>query len=119
MRSEDVAEEHRKYLKIKNNPQRVSTAAIFKLVSNGQLELQGRMSVLETKQDQNYEQICNLDKRIGKVTTELNTGAIVSAGINSKFEERFTWQDKMQKLILALIISILGFLFALFGIPFP
>lgn len=117
MRPEDVAEEHRKYLDIKDNPQRVSTSAIFKLVSDGQVKTSERLTTLEVKQDQNYEQIVNLDKRVEKVTCELNDGAIINAGINSKFEERFNWQDKMQKVILSLIIFTIGLLLTVFGIP--
>jgi len=119
VKPEDVAEEHRKYLDIKDNPARVSTASIFKLVSDGQIKISERMSILEVKQDQNYEQITNLDKRVGKVTDELNDSAIINAGINSKFEERFNWQDKMQKLLLSLLVFIIGFLFIIYGIPVP
>ena len=126
----DIPEEHRKYLELKDNPARVSTSAIFKLVSDGQLKLSGRMSVLETKQDQCCEKITVLDNRVEKVTDDLDARVsryksefdiqtVVSAGNTAKFEERFTWQDKMQKLILGLIISILGYLFAVNGIPIP
>ena len=130
MDPKDIAEEHRKYLDLKDNPARVSTSAIFKLVSDGQINVAQRLSVLETKQDVHLAKLCTLDKRVEKVTDELDdeqrklraefeAASTISAKTNGKFEERFTWQDKMQKLILGLIISILGYLFAVNGIPIP
>jgi len=126
----DIAEEHRKYLELKDNPQRVSTSAIFKLVSDGQINVAGRLSVLETKQDQTRTDICTLDKKVEKVTEEIDARVsrykneydvqtVVTAGNTAKFEERFNWQDKMQKVLLAFLISILGFLLIIFGIPIP
>ena len=130
MDPKDIAEEHRKYLDIKDNPQRVSTSAIFKLVSDGQIKFSERMAIIETKQDHCTEAVENINSKIEKVTdgldseqrklrAEFEASATLSAKTNGKFEERFNWQDKMQKVLLALLVSILGYLLALNGIPIP
>ena len=126
----DIPEEHRKYLELKDNPARVSTSAIFKLVSDGQINVAGRLSTLETKQDQTRTDICALDKKVEKVTEEIDARVsrykneydvqtVMTAGNTAKFEERFTWQDKMQKLIVTFLVFILSLLFLILGIPVP
>lgn len=123
-------EEHREYLKLKDNPSEVSNSAIFSMVSDTLTDIKVSIGVLETKQDQTCEQILNLDKRVEKVTDELEqeqkclradfeASATVSAKTNGKFEERFKWSERMQKAILAFTISVLGFLLIIFGIPIP
>lgn len=130
VKPEDVAEEHRKYLDIKDNPARVSTSSIFKLVSDGQIKVAERLTSLEVKQDQTRDDICTLDKKVEKVTEELGARVsgykneydiqtVMTAGNTAKFEERFNWQDKMQKLLLSLLVFIIGFLFIIYGIPVP
>ena len=130
MDPEDIAEEHRKYLELKDNPQRVSTSSIFKLVSDGQIKVAERLTSLEVKQDQTRDDICTLDKKVVKVTDEMDDRisrykneydiqSVATASNTAKFEERFNWQDKMQKVLLGLLISILGYLLAINGIPIP
>ena len=129
--------DHREYLELKDNPKRVSTSAIFALVSDtttsltkGMANISERMSVLETKQDQAHEQILSLDKEVTKANDELDreqrqlradfeADCTASAKTNGKFEERFTWSERMQKVIIGFLMSILGFLLVIFGIPFP
>lgn len=129
--------EHHEYLELKDNPKKVSTSAIFALVSDtttsltkSMANISERMSVLETKQDQAHEQILSLDKEVTKSNDELDreqrqlradfeANCTASAKTDGKFEERFTWSERMQKLILAFIISVFGFLLYIFGIPIP
>lgn len=129
--------EHREYLELEDNPKRVSTSAIFALVSDTTTSLtkeiskvSERMVVLETKHDHTHERIVDLDKAVTLSNDELDkeqrqlradfeADSTATAKTNGKFEERFTWQDRMQKLILAFLVSILGFLLVIFGIPIP
>ena len=130
MDPEDVHEDHRKYLEIKDNPKRVSSAAIFQLLSEGLVELRERQAIIETKQDQSQDTICKIDKMVEKVTGELDdeqrklradfeAEITANARRNGKFEERFSWQEKMQKAIIVLVLFIISFLFLIFGIPLP
>lgn len=137
MNREDIAEEHRKYLDIDDNPKRVSTSAIFKLVSDGQVKLerkihdvklgQARIEERQSSTDGKVEHLeVSVDKfadrlsaRLMTVESDFSECRIRGTSSEATVTERLNWQDKMQKLLLSLLVFIIGFLFIIYGIPIP
>lgn len=130
MNREDIAEEHRKYLDMSDNPQRVSNTSIFAMLSDGLIDLKVSLAKVETRQEQTAKDIKNMDCKLDGVTEKMNgrikiveddfiEHCIHEASDTGKIDERFKWQEKMQKVLVFLLLSILGFLLVVFGIPIP
>ena len=131
MKPEDVSEEHREYLKMKDNPVKVSNASIFTLLSDGLIKLQERMGILETKHDTTQESMARIEEKVDKnlVATEKKINSLEDDFINCRLkgmtslgrnDEKVMSLDRMMKGVLALTISIFGLILYLhFGITFP
>jgi len=127
MDPKELPEEHRKYLEMSNNPKRPTNTSIFALLSDVRVAI-GKM---ETKQENIEKSIGYVDKKIEKLDDSMNHKIDVleddfkgcqleGIGSRGKVDERFSWQDRMQKVIISLVIfSISLILYLHFGISFP
>lgn len=128
MDPKDVAEEHRKYLDMGENPKGVSNTSIFAMLSDGLMKLSGRMSVIETKQDTTHERLDKVDKKIACIESKLNNKVKVleddflqcrTSGVGTRAEndERFVWIMRAIKLIIALCLTSIAMWSWHMGIP--
>ena len=119
MKPEEVTEEHRKYLGTSDNP-RVTTSAVFKLLSDSVSEIKERLVRIETKQENTIKHTEKSDARLDKVEGDLEAHCLDSAKATGGLDERFKWQEKSQKLILSLLVFVIALVLYLhFGIGFP
>lgn len=119
MKPEEVCEEHRKYLKMGTNP-RVSTAAVFKLLSDGMVDIKERLVRIETKQEVINDHTIKVTKRVDRLEGKFTVHCVEGAQSTGKIDERFKWQGRMQKLITTLIVFLIGLILTLeVGIGFP
>lgn len=110
-----------------DNPKKPTNTSIFALLSDVRVAI-GKM---ETKQNHIEKGIGYMDKKIEKLDDSMNHKIDVlendfkgcqleGIGSRSKVDERFTWQDRMQKVIISLVIfSISLILYLHFGLGFP
>lgn len=126
MRDSDLPEEHRKYLKVPSNP-RVSNASIFAMLSDNSVSL----ARLEEKHNGTAVRVKEMGTKLDKVTDKFDSrlGSLESdftgcreskTGRLAEIGERFKWQEKTQKAIIALLTFVIGLILTLqFGIGFP
>ena len=126
MRESDLPEEHRKYLKVPRNP-RVSNASILAMLSDNSISL----ARLEEKHNGTAVRVKEMNTKLDKVTDRFNskltslegdfsTCRESKTGRLAEIGERFKWQEKTQKVILALLMFLIGLILTLqFGIGFP
>jgi len=126
MRANDLPEEHRKYLKVPANP-RVSNASILAMLSDNTVSL----ARLEEKHNATAERVREMgtkldratgstDSRVTKLEDRFDERVEWGTAKVGTMEERNRWQEKMQKVILTLLIFVIGLILTLqFGIGFP
>jgi len=102
MKPEDVAEEHRKYLDISDNPKKPTNASIFVMVSEGLIKLESKVNGVEL----------GLGEKINGVKVDV-------AKIEVRGEERHNQQRREQKVVIAVLLSLFGFVLWSLGIPIP
>lgn len=119
MKPEEVAEEHRKFLNVSPNP-RISTAAVFKLLSDGMMDIKERLVRIETRQEIFCDNNEKTSTRVDELDNELHDHITLGTGQSATIDERFKWQEKMQKAIMALLVFVIALILTLqFGIGFP
>ena len=91
MKPEDIAEEHKKYLDLSDNPKKPSNTSIFVLLSEG---------------------LTKMDEKINGVKIDV-------AKLEVRAEERHSQQRREQKVIIAVLLSLFGFVLWQLGIPIP
>lgn len=91
MKSEDVVEEHRKYLELSDNPKKPTNTSIFVLLSEG----------------------------LTKVNEKINGIKIDVARLEVRTEERHKQQRREQAVIVTALLGLLGIALWQLGIPIP
>ena len=101
------------------------------MLSDGLTEMKVAMATLESKQEQCRTGIDKMETKIDVVSEKISTNVksleddflkcrTSGVGRQSEVSERFRWQERMQKVILSLVIFTIALIFTLhFGIGFP
>ena len=129
MKPEDVPEEHRKYLDMKDNPKRVSNTSIFALLSSFETKVSERLGIIETKQEACRESLDKLetkleksievtDAKIESLEDDFKQCSMSGMGTRGRNEERFSWLNRWMKFIAAGVLGTLGLLLWHLGLPF-
>ncbi len=131
MDPEDLPEEHRKYLEMKNNPKQASNTSIFAMMSAEFTDLKVSLAKMETRQETIQTDVGRVEEKVNGVDDKVTQKVKIleddfikcrtdGIGRGSRTDERFTWNERMQKVILTLIVFTIGLIFTLhFGIGFP
>jgi hypothetical protein len=134
---EEVPEEHRKHLLKKDNPTRVPNASIFSLLSEMETKVSKfiskmpeRMAVVEIKQDQTYQSLCELDEKVDRKLTEQDEKITATRddfqecqlkgiGLRSERETENKWIMRAMGLVISLSLVTLYLLFVHLGVEIP